>query len=371
MQLSHIRLTNYRNHTDTRLELHPKLNLWVGRNGAGKTNLLDAVYLLSLGKSYFQYKDGQNVRFGADFYRIEGMVRYKEEQHRVVVKFHKGQKDIEVDDVTMGSLAEYVGRFPCTIIAPGDIDIVYGGSEVRRRLLDQTIGQADKQYLSALMHYNRALKQRNALLKQYHTRLRQDDPVLFKLNETLARTGEVIFGKRRSFLEVFQALFADTYKWISDGAETISLAYESDLSDTPSMKGLEDSFRQDLQLQRTTFGVHRDNILLHLEDHPLNRAGSQGQIKTTVLALKFAQYGFICEQSGVAPFLLLDDIFDKLDPYRISRLLTRAYEGAFGQVFVTDAFSSRLPELLGELGIDNYAIHEIRDGSVMTPCLIK
>lgn len=366
MYLQSIKIDQFKNHQETILRPFPGINLILGKNGMGKTNLLDAIYFSLFGRSYFSAREAQNMMHDAAFYRIESCIQTAEDSYKIVIKYNGRTKTIESDDVAFKSIAEFIGIFPVTFITPGDIDLVIGGSEVRRKFMDQTLSQTQSGYLNALMNYVKVLKQRNALVKQMSSHGQTDSEVLKALDLQLEQYGTPVFKFRERFVSNFQPLFDHIYKTISNQSENILFNYVSDLQQDAFNEGLFNCRRKDFLLHRTNFGVHRDNLELTLHGFPLQHEGSQGQIKTTVLALKLAQYAYLRNASGKQPILLLDDVFDKLDPYRIEQLLRFITAEEFGQVFISDTFSNRLEEIIqSKLSLD-YGKFVIEDGRIIS-----
>lgn len=366
MYLQSIKIDQFKNHRDTLMRPLPGINLVLGKNGMGKTNLLDAIYFSLFGRSYFSAREVQNLMHEAAFYRIESRIQTPDDSYKIVIKYNGRSKTIESDDVAYKSIADFIGIFPVTFITPGDIDLVIGGSEVRRKFIDQTLSQMQSGYLNALMHYNKVLKQRNALLKQMSSQGLADSDVLNALDLQLEQYGTPVFKFRERFVSNFQPVFDRIYQTISDNNESILLNYHSDLQSIAFTEGLNNCRRKDFILQRTNFGIHRDNLELTLRGFPLQHEGSQGQIKTAVLALKLAQYVYLREASGKQPILLLDDVFDKLDPFRIEKLLRIITAEDFGQVFISDTFSNRLEEIIQSKLSLEYGKFVIEDGRIIS-----
>lgn len=366
MYLQSIKIEQFKNHQGTLLKPCSGVNLILGKNGMGKTNLLDAIYFSLFGKSYFSSREVQNLMHEAIYYRIESRIQTPEDAFKIVIKYNGKTKTIESDDVAYKSIADFIGIFPVTFITPGDVDLVIGGSEIRRKFIDQTLSQTQSGYLNVLMQYNKVLKQRNALLKQLSSQGQSDSEVLKALDLQLEQYGQPVFEYRANFITSFQPVFDRIYQTISEKNETIQIKYLSDLQNAAFQDGLQSNRRKDLILNRSNFGVHRDNLELTLRGFPLQHEGSQGQIKTAVLALKLAQYAYLREASGKQPILLLDDVFDKLDPFRIEQLLRIITAEDFGQVFISDTFSNRLEEIIQSKLSLEYGKFVIEDGRIIS-----
>jgi DNA replication and repair protein RecF len=358
MYLKYLTLTQFKNHSLTKWSPEGRIQVVTGRNGTGKTNLLDAIHLLCLGKSYFSSGDAQHATWGTDFYRVEATFESSKGQERVVVKSDGKNKKIELDDIPYKTVAEHVGRFPCTVVAPQDIALVVGFSEVRRKFLDMSISQTAPAYLKDLMQYNQILKQRNALLKNgasIHV-----DIVLDSLDQRLIPLAERIFKSRADFFENFMPVFEEIHQILCGGSDPLSIKYLSGLSTGDFTVKLQQSRHKDKLLQRTAMGIHRDDFSLEIKGSPLHKSGSQGQIKTAVFALKMAQYHFLSQQLQERPILLLDDVFDKLDPFRIDYLMSIINDNhQYGQIFVTDTYPDRLLNMATDREMADITFYDI------------
>jgi len=362
MYLQELKLNHYKNHSDTKLKFRKGVNVFVGNNGAGKTNLLDAIHIACYGKSYFSNREAHIKQYEASYYRVEARIIQKDLPEKVVVKYDGQAKSIEVDGVVIAGLVDFLGRYPVTMISPGDIELVHGGSEIRRKFLDQILCQTDRLYLESLIQYNRLLKQRNTFLKNpYHEKSARI--LIDSWNGQLTSHGEVIYEARVRFMEVLRGHFDEQYRKISDEKDVIHLKYQSQLLKQSFTDGLTRSWEKDKVLKRTTFGVHKDDLSLEKDDYLIARVASQGQIKSTVLALKLAQLTYLRSHLESTPILLLDDIFDKLDPNRIKNLLLELVKHQKCQVFITDAFKNRLSNLLDEIIPDEYDTWLIDNGN--------
>lgn len=353
LHLNRIILTNFRNCEYLSLTFSPRLNFIVGLNGMGKTNLLDAVYYLCMGKSNSGGTDRNVVRKGADFFRIEGHFAKREKEVKVVAKVVPGQaKNLECDDVSYARLSDHVGKFPVVFKVPEDTALALDGSEERRRFLDNTLCQVDPRYLEDLQQYNRLLERRNAALKQMAETRQTDFTLLQVYEQKMKLPAEYILQRRLSLTEAFEPIFNRHFEAISGGSETVHIRFRSQLLVSGFESLLLEHRERDALLQRTTAGIHRDELVFHLNDLPLKRFASQGQLKSFVLALKLAQYDYLLQQKGVHPILLLDDLFDKLDDQRVSHLIRLLVEEDFGQVFITDTHTERSVEIAQHFGGD-------------------
>jgi DNA replication and repair protein RecF len=371
VHLQQLKLANFKNYESLALDLSPRLNCVVGLNGMGKTNLLDAVHLLCLCRGHTGLSDRQLVRRGEAFFRVEGgFVRGEEAPagaavtDRVAVKFALGQrKEVERNGHVYPRLADYVGEFPVVMIAPADVSLVQEGSEERRRFLDTTLAQINPDYLYNLMVYNNLLRQRNALLKLF-AETRQYDPALLEaLDRQMPGPARLIHAHRAAFATGFRPLFQELYAAISGAREEVDLAFSSDQDEAPLEQLLAASAEKDRLLQRTTQGPHRDDLDLFLDGQPVKRYASQGQLKSFLLALRLAQYELLRREKGVAPLLLLDDIFDKLDERRVLQLVGLLIGRRFGQIFITDTQRARMEVIIATFTGD-YKMFEVAEGRI-------
>lgn len=361
MHLQEIKLTNFKNYERQDLAFSPQLNVFVGRNGMGKTNLLDAIYYLCMGKSYFGLSDQFLPLHGTDFFRLEGHFMREERQEKMVAKVQvRKRKVLERNGVAYDRLSDHVGRYTVVIVTPDDTSLVTEGSEVRRRFLDNTLSQLDGTYLHQLIRYNQVLKQRNAWLKEFRGRSAADG-LLEVYDQQLSEPAAYIYQVRSDFVTRFTPLLQEAHQAIVGGAEVVTTSYRSQLGEAELPHWLVQNRDKDRVLERTTAGIHRDDLVFQLSEQPLKRLGSQGQLKSFVLALKLAQYAYLREAKVQRPLLLLDDIFDKLDPVRVGQLLEFIRREAFGQVFITDTDQERIAELLSPFG-DDYRFFGISDG---------
>ena len=332
----------------------------------GKTNLLDAIYYLCMGKSHFRMTDRNIVLYEKDFFRLEGNFKRKEKKEKIVAKVIPGQKKVmERNDVAYPKISEHVGLMPVVMIAPDDTQLATEGSEERRRFLDNTLSQVDASYLSQLLIYNKIHRQRNAALKQMAVERNYNVELIRTYNKQLLAPANVIHQKRKLFIENFQPTFDLFYKKISGGNEKVSISYKSQLDKDAFKDLLESTMEKDRILQRTTTGIHKDDIVVKLGTHALKRFGSQGQLKSFVLSMKLAQYSLLRKEKDLNPILLLDDIFDKLDTHRVQFLLKLLVEQSFGQIFLTDTHKQRVEKLVKEMNIP-FQIFEIANGTVVS-----
>lgn len=334
-----------------------------GRNGTGKTNLLDAIYFLCFTKSYFQRSDAQLVFHGAQGMRVAGEFTQQGQKFQVsgVIR-ENGKKEFQVNGSPCERMSDHIGNFPAVMIAPDDVGIITEGSEERRRFMDALFSQLDHQYLLQLMQYNRLLQQRNSLLKQMaETRLRQFD-LLEILDHQLSGPAEYVFVKRKEYLEVLINQVKTRYYNIAGEQYDLQLKYESPLLASGFRQLLLQNRERDLQAQRTLFGIHRDDLAISLGDKPFRQTASQGQRKSLLFALKLAEFALLKSAKGFAPILLLDDVFEKLDENRMQNLLLEVCVQNDGQVLVTDTHPNRIKDSFSALGLPYQAVSSGQQG---------
>lgn len=366
MHLQQLNLIQFKAYDKAKLSFSKRVVAFTGPNGAGKTNLLDAIHYLCIGKSYFNPIDQQNVKHGTDFLRLVGLMQLDDkEQKQIVCVYEPGKrKRIEVDKVAVGKLSEHFGQYPVVVIAPDDINLINGGSEGRRRFLDFSLAFSDRHYLDNLNDFNKVLAQRNAFLKDMASSNRWDPTLLEAYNQKMAPISEWLHETRKEFVGEFQPIFAELHRTIVDRDEEATMTYDSELTGTGFNELMKSNLEADRALQRTTKGIHRDDISFFLDGHELKKFGSQGQKKSALIALKLAQYRFLEDHTGRKPLLLLDDLFDKLDNQRVTHLLDLIADGSFGQVFITDTEQERVAKILGALPLE-FDTFEVEDGRIV------
>ena len=347
MNLNTLSLVNYKNFESQVFDFDVKINCFVGANGIGKTNALDAIYHLAFGKSYFNPIAVQNINHNAEFFVVDGNFTKNERTEKIIVSLKRGQKKvIKRNSKAYEKFSEHIGFIPLVIISPADRDLIIEGSDTRRKFIDSVISQSDKSYLTELINYNKVLSQRNALLKYFAVNNTFNNDTLSIYNEQLHNYGTEIFKKRDAFLKTFIPIFKARYEAISQSKETIDLQYKSDLFDDELMDLLKKSINKDRAIQYTTVGTHKDDLVFLIDDFPIKKFGSQGQQKSFLIALKLAQFDFIKLQSGVSPILLLDDIFDKLDENRVAQIINLVDDEHFGQIFISDTHAERTEDVI-------------------------
>ncbi|MDR2040445.1 MAG: DNA replication/repair protein RecF [Bacteroidales bacterium] len=358
-QLKHLSLINFKNYEQAEFEFCSKINCFVGNNGTGKTNVLDAIYYLSMTKSCFHTADTQNIRYENDFFVIQGEYDRKGTTENIYCGVKRGQKKVfRRNKKDYERLSEHIGLLPVVMVSPADNQLITGGSDERRRFMNEVISQYDHQYLLEMMNYNRALEQRNALLKKFAEDRYFDNDMLEIWNEQLMLTGNRIFEHRLNFCKVLIPVFQDYYENISGGNEKVELIYRSQLQDKDFASLLLESASKDRLLQYTTCGIHKDDLLLQMSGYPIKKSGSQGQQKTFLVSLKMAYSDFIRQHCKIAPILLLDDIFDKFDTSRVSHIVKLVADKKFGQIFITDTGREHIEDILKTTGSE-YQLFEI------------
>ena len=359
MYLKKLSIVNFKNYTGANLEFSEKINCFVGNNGAGKTNLLDAIHYLSFTKSYFNTIDVQNIRHETDFFAIHGeYLRNGSSPEQLSCIQKRNQKKLfKLNKKEHERLADHIGLYPLVMVSPYDYDLINDGSDLRRKFIDSVISQFDRVYLDDLIHYNKVLAQRNALLKQFADENYFDIGMLGILNDQLIPSGYRLFEKRRTFLKDFAPIFTYYYGLITGEMEDVSIAYGSHLLNEDFGKTLVASLERDKALRYTTTGIHKDDLDFRINGFPLKKYGSQGQQKSYMIAIKLAQYEFTRLKVGFKPVLLFDDIFDKLDSLRVEKLVKLVSNDSFGQVFITDTQHDRIDQIFRSMNIAHKIYH--------------
>ena len=347
MYLQKISLVNFKNIESQSFDFQQKINCFVGNNGIGKTNVLDAIYYLSFTKSYFNSVAIQNIRHGEGFFMIEGDYLLNDRNEKIVCSLKKGQKKVlKRNGKNYDKFSDHIGQLPLVIISPADRDLVTEGSDTRRKFIDGVISQQNKKYLQDLLAYNKVLSQRNALLKYFAANRTFDALNLSVYDDQLSEYGGRIYEVRKQFLSEFIPIFNKKYQIISGDKEIVNLKYKSQLHDFSMKDLLQKALTKDKLIQYTTSGIHKDDLSFEIGEYPIKKFGSQGQQKSYLIALKLAQFEFIKQQSNVTPILLLDDIFDKLDENRVAQIIDLVNNEEFGQIFITDTHSERTEKIL-------------------------
>ncbi len=365
MFLDHLRLYNFKNYAEVELRPDSKINCFLGKNGSGKTNLLDAIHYLAFTKSAINPSDSQNIRFEQNQFLVKGRFTIEGRQKEVVCTYQQGLKKIvREDDQDYLKFSDHVGKYPVVLITPQDIELIWGGGEQRRRFFDTLLSQLDRFYLEHLITYNHQLKQRNSLLRKFSETGTVDAELLESYDHRICIAGNYIHQSRKQLLKEFIPTFKKHYHFIAqESGESIDIAYRSDLDQADFATQLKNHLHRDILLQRTTCGIHRDDFLFLLNAGELRKYGSQGQQKSFLISLKLSEFQIIAEKKGMKPILLLDDIFDKLDDDRIHHLMKLVAEGMFGQLFITDARADRSRAILKDAGI-SASIFVVENGNL-------
>ncbi len=360
MRLKKLSLLHFKNIVRQELEFCRGVNCLVGDNGAGKTNVMDAIYYLSMCKSSLPMTDTQSIRHGEEGFLVEGQyVSDEEKNERIVCSFtRKGGKVLKRNGKEYERLADHVGLVPAVIVSPADNALISDAAEERRRYLNACISQLDRPYLANVMRYNAVLAERNRLLK-----MQPDETMLAIYDDQLTDYGTKIHAARQAFAERLQPVVAEYYRILSGDREEVELHYKSELGERPFDEILRAARQKDLANEYTTSGIHRDDLTLRIGGYPLRKYGSQGQQKSFLIALKLAQYAVVAEACGEKPILLLDDLFDKLDAGRVEQLIRLVSDEAFGQIFITDCNPTRLKSILDEAG-GEYALFTVANGEI-------
>ncbi|MBR6639679.1 MAG: DNA replication and repair protein RecF [Muribaculaceae bacterium] len=360
MLLQSLSINNFKNIAEARLEFSPKVNCFLGNNGMGKSNLLDAVYYLSFCKSFSGVHDSLLLKRGEEYSLVQGRYLRRDIEEELSLGFAKNKrKSLKRKGKEYQKLSTHIGSFPLVMVSPQDIDLIRGGSEERRRFMDMVISQSDHRYLDELIRYNRCLEQRNKLLRDGAV----DHGLYLAVEITMSMAAEYINKARRQWVEQLTVMFDKYYRAIAGDNEIVHLSYRSSLNgEGVTMETLLDEARRhDEIVKYTTVGPHRDDIEMELSGMPMRRTGSQGQCKTYTIALRLAQYDFLHQAAGMKPLLLLDDIFDKLDASRVERIMEVVTQSSFGQIFITDTNRTHLDEIMTRTGGD-YRMWEVADG---------
>lgn len=348
--LEKIVISDFRNIELQELEFSPNINCISGNNGEGKTNLLDAIHYLSMTKSAFATSDRFSFRYGTEEFSIAGTYRMENGlKSRFAVRMTaKGEKKVRRDDKPYAKVSEHIGVLPVVMVSPSDISLVSESGDERRRFVNAVLSQMDKEYMTSLQQYNRLLIQRNRMLKEQDV----DRSLLEVIDMRMSALAEPVYRSRKKFVAELRPVVSDYYRAVSGGSEQIDIEYESELEKAGLDQLLQASFDKDRMLKYTTAGIQRDDILFTMNGHPIRRCGSQGQQKSFLVSLKFAQYDIMKRNYGFAPILLLDDVFDKLDMTRISNLLQMVSGNDFGQIFITDSNKVRMAGIVDGLTQD-------------------
>lgn len=360
MLLDSISIIGYRNLAETEITLSDKINCFIGSNGMGKTNLLDAIYYLSFCKSAINSSDGNNIMHDAPFFMIQG--NYRSDSgitEEISCGMKRGEKkQFKKNKKNYERFSDHIGSIPLVMVSPADNELIAGGSEERRRFMDVVISQYNREYLSALIRYNRALQQRNVMLRSEHE---PDTEMLTLIEEMMSAEARRIYEGRSKFIDELIPIFKEIHKHITSGNENVTLRYRSHLEENNLEEILSASRCDDRRLGHTTKGIHRDELIMQLDGYPIRREGSQGQNKSYLISLKLAQFDFLRRKGGETPLLLLDDIFDKLDSKRVEKIIDLVSGDRFGQIFITDVNREHIDNILDYVDRE-YKLFEVKNG---------
>lgn len=354
MHLKSLSLVNFKNYEQVDIPLSEKINCFVGENGVGKTNVLDAVHYLGLCKSSLNPIDTQNIRYDQEFCVVQGVFQRLDKEENILCGIRKNKKkQFKRNQKEYKKLSEHIGLIPLVMVSPSDNLLINGGSEERRNFINGVVAQYSRVYLDNMIQYNHALSQRNRLLKDFAASGSFNKEMLEVWDEQLVSYGEPVFQERKRFVEELLPVFGTFYEHVSGDREKVYLSYKTQLEESDFLEGLSASVEKDRYLQYTTFGIHKDDLNMKLGEHSLKKSGSQGQQKTFLVALKLAEFEFIRKITDISPILLLDDIFDKFDSTRVKHIISLVAQNSFGQIFITDTNASRLKGILNEFPADH------------------
>ncbi len=353
MLIEHLSLLNFKNHAERNFDLDPQINAFCGRNGAGKTNILDAIYALCHTKSFLNPADTQLIKFGSDYFLLQCKLKRDEEIHQISLGYKRGQKKrLKQNSKTIERFASFIGFMPAVVIAPSDRDLIHEGSEFRRKFFDSILSVYDAEYLDDILSYAALLKNRNALLKQMQESRSRDLSQLEVWEDRMVMYAHKILPKRKALLEEFNPVFSKIYQDIAAAEEQPQINYDQSSSVEDFAEKLKAAREKDLRLGYTSVGLHKDDMSFELDEKPVKKFGSQGQQKTYLLALKLANYQVLCEHAKQKPLLLLDDLFDKLDQTRVTYLMKLIAHDNFGQIFITHTQAADLETILANAGLE-------------------
>lgn len=354
MILKKLQVHQFKNYSDRAFEFSPKINCFVGKNGIGKTNVLEAIHYMALTKGFANSLDKHNIQFNKDYFMIEALIENGDKEDKVSCIVNVGRKKkIKRNEAEIPKIADYIGYLPLVMISPYDRDLITESADSRRKYIDSILSQVDKVYLNTLIAYNKTLQQRNSLLKYFAKNHCFDKSQLDIYNAQLTDYATFIFEKRKTYVNEVRDGFKKQYALISNQSEDVDITYKSQLFDAPLDVLFDQNLDKDRILQHTSVGIHRDDLVFTINGNPIKRFGSQGQQKSLLIALKLAQYDYLKLQSKVKPLLLLDDVFDKLDEHRVKAIVDLVNSDYFGQIFITDTHKDRIENLLSKLEVES------------------
>ncbi|PWN72089.1 DNA replication and repair protein RecF [Chryseobacterium phosphatilyticum] len=350
MIIKKLSLYNFKNHSEKKFEFSPQINCFVGNNGVGKTNILDALHYLSVGKSFLGNTDLNNIKTDEDFFTLDAEIQNEDSEDIIrITQPKEAKKIIRKNDKSYDRLADHIGYLPSVMISPYDSNLISDSGESRRKFLDAMISQTDSEYLFDLIQYQKTIQQRNALLKYFAKNRTWDKDSLEIYDDPITRFGTRIFNKRKEFVEQLNPIVQNFYHIISGGKEMVSVIYESHLLEDSFENLLKESLEKDRMLTYTSKGIHKDDLLFEMDHILIKKIGSQGQQKSFLISLKLAQMSLVKELTNKTPILLLDDIFDKLDDTRVAQLIELVNKESFGQIFITDTHRERTESVVKKI----------------------
>ncbi len=366
MRLEKLHLLNFKNYANADIEFEGLIHCFLGRNGSGKTNLLEAIHYLSFTRGATSNPDTSNIRHGEELFLIRGVFQLNKKRKEVTCSYSPDRKKkIAEDGKEYTRFSEHIGKYPLVMVAPADIELVWDGGAVRRKFMDTLLSQMSKEYLEQLMVYQTHLRHRNGLLKMYAERAAVDKELLATYDERLVAAGTYIYEQRKGLVYRIEPRVQQHYSFLVNGdAERPGIQYESNLDTVDFRQELLLRLDRDIALGRTSVGIHRDDFRFTLQGYDLKSYGSQGQQKSFLIALKLAEFDCLFQKNGFKPLLLLDDIFDKLDDDRILKLMQLIMKGTFGQILITDARPGRSLDVLREAGVNSQNF-EVNNGSLV------
>jgi DNA replication and repair protein RecF len=364
MYLQSLSLVNFKNIEAAEIEFSPRINCFVGNNGVGKTNLLDAIHYLCLCKSYFNPVDTQNIMHDQEFAVIQGQFLNLGKPDEIFCSIHHNRNKIfKRNKKEYERLAQHIGLFPVVMISPEDVSLILEGSEERRRFLNNVISQYDKTYLEDNIHYNKLLAQRNKMLKDFSNLKRYDEEMLSVYDQQMLPLAERIHNQRIDYTDKMIPILQKYYHGIAPSHEEVDLQYQSQLNVGDFMSLMKESRDKDRIMQYTTHGIHKDDLVLRLNGYPLKKTGSQGQQKTFLVTLKLAMFDFIKEMNRCKPILLLDDVFDKFDETRVRQIIRLVSDDHFGQIFISHTDEAKMQSILEEMHTE-YKLFQVDNGKI-------
>lgn len=350
MIINKLTLYNFKNHSEKKFEFSPQINCFVGNNGVGKTNILDALHYLSVGKSFLGNTDTNNIKKDEDFFTLDAEIQNEESEDTLKISQpREAKKVIKKNDKNYDRIADHIGYLPSVMISPYDSNLISDSGESRRKFLDSMISQTDSGYLYDLIQYQKTIQQRNALLKYFAKNRVWDKDSLEIYDDPITKSGTKIFEKRREFVAKLNPIVQNFYQIISGGKESVSVIYESHLLNDSFESLLLESLERDRMLTYTSKGIHKDDLLFEMNSVLIKKIGSQGQQKSFLISLKLAQMSLVKELTNKTPILLLDDIFDKLDDTRVAQLIKLVNQENFGQIFITDTHRERTESVVKKI----------------------